>query len=138
MNIARSTDHSIHGGTMLALVDQEIAHISRAMKLSMISDLGGPILPADYWRKRLHALLDSYHLTKGQLCVVDSLLLQLDVQSGVRRNKPAAAVALADADHAQPLGEAGAQLDALTAAIAEAGHDAESAAGDETAAAAAL
>jgi hypothetical protein len=121
---------------MLALVDQEIAHISRAMKLSLVSDLGGPILPADYWRKRLHALLDSYHLTKGQLCMVDSLLLQLDVQSGTHVARRAAAVALAGADHEQPLAES--ELDALSAAIAAASHGTEPAVGDATAATAAL
>jgi hypothetical protein len=41
-------------------------------------DLGGPILPSNYWRKRLHQLLDAHHVTKTQLCTIDDLLLQLD------------------------------------------------------------
>lgn len=64
---------------MLAtLIDQDISHIRRVMQPSLYGDLGGPILPAAYWRKRLHTLLDAEHLTNSQLCAVDSLLLQLD------------------------------------------------------------
>jgi hypothetical protein len=58
--------------------DQDIAHIARVMVPSLIGDLGRPILPAEYWRGRLHELLDATHLTRGQLCALDSLLLQLD------------------------------------------------------------
>lgn len=58
--------------------DQEIAHIARVMVPSLVGDLGGPILPAEYWRGRLHKLLDATHLTRAQLCALDSLLLQLD------------------------------------------------------------
>lgn len=60
------------------LIDHDIAHIRRVMPLSLRGDLAGPILPADYWRKRLHRLLDTGHVSKAQLCEIDSLLLQLD------------------------------------------------------------
>jgi hypothetical protein len=123
---------------MLALIDQEIAHISRAMKLSMLSDLGGPILPGDYWRNRLHNLLDSYHLTKAQLCLVDSLLLQLDVKSGLRVARVGGAVAAANADHVQPLDDAESQLLALTSAISAASDEPDAAVGDTTRTAAAI
>ncbi|MEX3930219.1 hypothetical protein AB4Y32_00115 [Paraburkholderia phymatum] len=63
---------------MNRLIDQEIAHISRVMWPALLGDLGGPILSSDYWRKRLHALLDAPAVTKVQLCALDSLLLQLD------------------------------------------------------------
>ncbi|MCX4161540.1 MULTISPECIES: hypothetical protein [Paraburkholderia] len=63
---------------MITFIDHEIAHIARVMRPSLLGDLGGPILPAPYWRKRLHQLLNGNHLTKGQLCSVDSLLLELD------------------------------------------------------------
>jgi hypothetical protein len=63
---------------MNRLIDQEIAHISRVMWPALLGDLGGPILSPDYWRKRLHALLDAPAVTKVQLCALDSLLLQLD------------------------------------------------------------
>jgi hypothetical protein len=63
---------------MLTLIDQEIAHLARVMKPSLCGDLGGPILPPEYWRKRLHALLDLHHVTKTQLTSIDALLLQLD------------------------------------------------------------
>ncbi|MEW6343805.1 MAG: hypothetical protein RXR20_19635 [Paraburkholderia sp.] len=63
---------------MLTLIDQDIAHITRVMKPSICGDLGGPILPPEYWRKRLYQLLDAHHVTKTQLCSIDDLLLQLD------------------------------------------------------------
>jgi hypothetical protein len=63
---------------MATLLDLEIAHLARVMGASMIGDLAGPILPAAYWRGRLHQLLDAQHLTNGQLRSLDSLLLQLD------------------------------------------------------------
>jgi hypothetical protein len=63
---------------MITLIDQDIAHIKRVMKLSLCEDFGGPILPAEYWRKRLYDLLDAHHVTNTQLCSIDDLLLQLD------------------------------------------------------------
>ncbi|HEX7932854.1 MAG TPA: hypothetical protein VF573_07265 [Paraburkholderia sp.] len=61
-----------------ALIDRDITHIARAMRLSLQGDLAGPILPPAYWRERLYKLLDTGSLTHPQLCAVDSLLLQLD------------------------------------------------------------
>jgi hypothetical protein len=61
-----------------SLNDRDIAHIARVMGTSLRGDLAGPILPAAYWRKRLHQLLDTGQLSHAQLCAVDSLLLQLD------------------------------------------------------------
>jgi hypothetical protein len=61
-----------------SLVDQEIAHIRRVMPLSLSGDLGGPILPAPYWRRRLLQLLDTGVVSKGQLAQIDNLLTQLD------------------------------------------------------------
>ncbi|SOE69962.1 hypothetical protein SAMN05446635_3667 [Burkholderia sp. OK233] len=69
---------TLTGSSQAALVDQDIAHIGRVMRPSLQGDLGGPILPVTYWRKRLYQLLDTGNLSRGQLCVVDSLLLQLD------------------------------------------------------------
>ena len=70
---------TLNGSSQAALIDQDIAHIRRVMRPSLQGDLGGPILPATYWRKRLHQLLDTGHLSHAQLCGVDSLLLQLDL-----------------------------------------------------------
>jgi len=61
------------------LIDQDIAHIRRVMPLSLAGDFGGPILPASYWRRRLHRLLDTGHVNKGQLSEIDSLLLIVDL-----------------------------------------------------------
>ncbi|MGH8778217.1 hypothetical protein [Paraburkholderia sp.] len=63
---------------MITFIDYEISHIARVMRPSLVGDLAGPILPSNYWRRRLHQLLNRDHLTKGQLCTVDSLLLELD------------------------------------------------------------
>ena len=63
---------------MNRLIDQEIAHISRVMWPSLLGGMGGTILTSEYWRMRLHALLDAPSLTKIQLCALDSLLLRLD------------------------------------------------------------
>ena len=67
------------GHLMSSLIDQDIAHIRRVMPLSLSGDFGGPILPASYWRKRLHRLLDTGHVNKGQLADIDSLLIQIDL-----------------------------------------------------------
>nr|WP_236060951.1 hypothetical protein [Paraburkholderia domus] len=58
--------------------DQEVAHIARVMLPSLVGGLRRPILPAEYWRGRLHKLLDATHLTPAQLCALDRLLLELD------------------------------------------------------------
>ncbi|MFC0575653.1 hypothetical protein [Paraburkholderia solisilvae] len=64
--------------SMSMLIDQEITHIGRVMRPSLHGDLGGAILPASYWRKRLNELLAREHLSRPQLCAIDSLLLLLD------------------------------------------------------------
>lgn len=66
------------GYLMSNLIDQDIAHIRRVMPLSLSGDLAGPILPPPYWRQRLHRLLDTGHVNKGQLGEIDSLLHLLD------------------------------------------------------------
>ncbi|MFM0335710.1 hypothetical protein [Paraburkholderia fungorum] len=69
---------TLTGSSQAMLIDRDIAHIGRVMRPALHGDLGGPILPADYWRKRLHQLLDTGNLSHAQLCAVDSLLLQID------------------------------------------------------------
>jgi hypothetical protein len=63
---------------MLTLLDQDIAHFARVMRPSLCGHRGSSVLPAQYWRRRLHRLLDSAHLTNIQLGLIDDLLLQLD------------------------------------------------------------
>ncbi|QYD67679.1 hypothetical protein KZJ38_15210 [Paraburkholderia edwinii] len=70
--------HTPSGFSMSMLIDEDIAHIGRVMPASMHGDFGGAILPAAYWRKRLFALLGRDHLSKPQLCAIDTLLLQLE------------------------------------------------------------
>lgn len=72
------TGNTFSGSSQAALIDHDIEHIARVMPVSLRGDLGGPILPAAYWRKRLTELIDSGQLGTAQLRKVDSLLLQLD------------------------------------------------------------
>ncbi|MFT0172052.1 hypothetical protein ACLKMY_24080 [Paraburkholderia mimosarum] len=74
-----NTEHRLGGHAMSHLIDQDIAHIRRVIPLSLAGDLGGPIIPATYWRQRLHGLLDTGHVNKSQLADIDSLLLMLDL-----------------------------------------------------------
>ncbi|XUW89263.1 hypothetical protein OH764_04115 [Burkholderia sp. M6-3] len=69
---------TLSASSKAGLIDGDITHIARAMRLSLEGDLAGPILPPIYWRERLYKLLDTGSLTHPQLCAVDSLLLQLD------------------------------------------------------------
>jgi hypothetical protein len=62
---------------METFIDREIAHLARVMRPSLVGGPSGPILAVQYWRWRLHRLLDAPHLTRAQLCALDSLLLQL-------------------------------------------------------------
>ncbi|CAG9263610.1 hypothetical protein C7402_11910 [Paraburkholderia unamae] len=74
------TTRPLPAGYMMSnLIDQDIAHIRRVMPLSLAGDFGGPILAASYWRQRLHRLLDTGLVNKGQLSEIDSLLLILDL-----------------------------------------------------------
>ncbi|CAD6508048.1 hypothetical protein LMG27952_00146 [Paraburkholderia hiiakae] len=74
------TTRPLPAGYMMSnLIDQDITHIRRVMPLSLAGDFGGPILPANYWRQRLHRLLETGYVNKGQLCEIDSLLLILDL-----------------------------------------------------------
>lgn len=68
--------------------DEEIAHIARVMVPSLTGNFDGSILQAEYWRGRLYKLLDSTHLTRAQLCALDSLLLQLDKFEAKGRSRP--------------------------------------------------
>jgi hypothetical protein len=63
---------------MIDLLDEEIAHITHAVRLSVFSNGASPILSVSYWRQRLHRLLESPHLTKTQLRKIDTLLLELE------------------------------------------------------------
>ncbi|CAG4899904.1 hypothetical protein [Paraburkholderia saeva] len=88
---------------MMTLIDQDIAHITRVMRPSLHGDLGGPILPPTYWWQRLYRLLDTDHLSKSQLCSIDSLLLQLE--EFVRAGIPQRAAAAESTSHSEIPGE---------------------------------
>jgi hypothetical protein len=92
------TTRPLPAGYMMSnLIDQDIAHIRRVMPLSLVGDFGGPILPAGYWRQRLHRLLDTGLVNKGQLSEIDSLLLILDLHDLNIASSAAAAAKQANA-----------------------------------------
>lgn len=67
----------------MTLIDQEIAHIARVMMPSLQTASGIPILPLDYWHKRLLNLLDNACLSRSQFYAVDRLMTQIErVQAG--------------------------------------------------------
>jgi hypothetical protein len=75
---------------MLMFLDKDIAHIACVMPAALAEGRGGPMLSSDYWRRRLHKLLDGSHLTRAQLCALDRLLLQLDAFDARQRRAHAA------------------------------------------------
>lgn len=62
----------------MELIDQDIAHIARVMLPSMQTASGVPILPPEYWHKRLSELLDIGGLSNSQFCVIDQLMTQIE------------------------------------------------------------
>ena len=67
----------------MTFIDQEIAHIARVMMPSLQTASGIPILPPDYWHKRLLNLLDNARLSRAQFYAVDRLMTQIErVQAG--------------------------------------------------------
>jgi hypothetical protein len=73
----------------MTFVEQEIEHIARVMPPSLAGNFEIPVMGADYWRARLHALLRQNHLTKVQLTTVDTLLRQIDGFEALGRWLPA-------------------------------------------------
>ncbi|WP_322014682.1 hypothetical protein [Paraburkholderia sp. J12] len=62
----------------MKLIDQEIAHISRIMIPSLQTANGVPILTADYWHRRLSALMDGAPLSHTQFRTIDALMNQIE------------------------------------------------------------
>jgi hypothetical protein len=53
------TPINLSASSKAALIDGDITHIARVMRLSLQGDLAGPILAPAYWRERLYKLLDT-------------------------------------------------------------------------------
>ncbi|MFP3786279.1 hypothetical protein [Burkholderia sp. SIMBA_024] len=51
------TPINLSASSKAALIDGDITHIARVMRLSLQGDLAGPILAPAYWRERLYKLL---------------------------------------------------------------------------------
>jgi hypothetical protein len=62
----------------MELIDQDIAHIARVMMPSMQTASGIPILPPEYWHKRLSELLDTGCLSNSQFWRIDQLMTQIE------------------------------------------------------------
>jgi len=77
----------------MELIDQDLAHIARVMMPSMQTASGIPILPPEYWHKRLSELLDTSGLSNSQFCVIDQLMTQIErIQAGAAIANERAAV----------------------------------------------
>lgn len=69
-------------------IEQDIAHIARVMMPSLQTASGIPILPPEYWHKRLSDLLDTACLSHAQFCAVDRLMTQIErIQADATRPK---------------------------------------------------
>jgi hypothetical protein len=62
----------------LTLIDADIAHLQAVLSRWLAEPRGHDILTTDYWRRRLHAMINASHLTRAQLAAVDALLLRID------------------------------------------------------------
>ncbi|MBV8259676.1 MAG: hypothetical protein JO239_01700 [Paraburkholderia sp.] len=62
----------------MKLIDDEIAHITRAMAPSLSVGARPAVFSCDYWYKRLSALLDFTHITESQFRAIDRLMVELE------------------------------------------------------------
>jgi hypothetical protein len=62
----------------MKFIDEEIAHITRAMVPSYSAGATPAVFSSDYWHKRLSALLDHTQLTQTQFRTIDALMLELE------------------------------------------------------------
>ncbi|WP_322103905.1 hypothetical protein [Paraburkholderia sp. J41] len=60
------------------LIDDEIAHITRAVAPALSNGIAPTVLPYDYWYRRLCALMDAPQVTPVQFRTIDTLMLELE------------------------------------------------------------
>ncbi|MCP3708113.1 hypothetical protein M3I54_14120 [Paraburkholderia sp. CNPSo 3274] len=62
----------------MRFIDDEIAHITRAMAPSLSAGTTPAVFSFDYWYERLCALLDLAQITPSQFRTVDALMVVLE------------------------------------------------------------
>lgn len=67
----------------MQLIDEEIAHITRAVAPSLSNGITPTVFSYDYWYKRLSALLDAPQVTQLQFRTIDTLMLELEAIQAV-------------------------------------------------------
>ena len=64
----------------MRFIDDEIAHITRAMAPSLSAGTTPAVFSFDYWYKRLSRLLDLDQITQSQFRTVDALMVELETR----------------------------------------------------------
>jgi hypothetical protein len=59
-------------------MDDDIAHVARVMVPSLKAFRGQPVIPPDYWRRRLQRIQEEFPLTQMQSFQIKDLLGELD------------------------------------------------------------
>lgn len=77
----------------MRFIDDEIAHITRAMAPSLSAGTTPAIFSFDYWYERLSALLDLAQITSSQFRTVDALMLELETRQAAMGTKAREALA---------------------------------------------
>ncbi|WP_322031570.1 hypothetical protein [Paraburkholderia sp. J76] len=67
----------------MKFIDDEIAHITRAMAPSLSVGRTPAVFSFDYWYERLSALLDLAQITPSQFRTVDALMVDLEARQAV-------------------------------------------------------
>ena len=75
----------------MKFIDDEIAHITRAIAPSLSAGTTPAVFSLDYWHERLCALLDVAQITPSQFRTVDALMVELESR------RPATGAALCEA-----------------------------------------
>ena len=71
-------------GRRPSFIDDEIAHITRAMAPSLSIGTTPAVFSFDYWYRRLSALLDLTQITQSQFRAIDALMVELEaIQAAV-------------------------------------------------------
>ncbi|CAD6548808.1 hypothetical protein LMG27952_04789 [Paraburkholderia hiiakae] len=64
----------------MRFIDDEIAHITRAMAPSLSAGTTPAVFSFNYWYERLSALLDLAQITQTQFRSVDALMVELETR----------------------------------------------------------
>lgn len=62
----------------MTFIDEEIAHITRAVAPSLSHSIAPTVFSFDYWYARLSALLDAPQVSPLQFRTIDTLMLELE------------------------------------------------------------